>query len=196
MATRKSSTAGGATRVSVAATAMIALRKMSLLSELDEEDLGADEARSRWLATYSHHLPGWLRVPWPLVALALTLALVAVLPIDLCFFDAQLEGTRALLWVCDAFFLVDLLLQLVNAIVVSVRARRSGAAAEWPLRAAGGAARHRTSAPYDLIAAAGGAPPPTCVPSARSGCCARCASPATRARSTARCRRSTFACRG
>ena len=47
MATRKSSTAGGATRVSVAATAMIALRKMSLLSELDEEDLGgADEARS------------------------------------------------------------------------------------------------------------------------------------------------------
>ena len=40
MATRKSSTAGGATRVSVAATAMIALRKMSLLSELDEEDLG------------------------------------------------------------------------------------------------------------------------------------------------------------
>ena len=132
MATRKSSTAGGATRVSVAATAMIALRKMSLLSELDEEDLGgADEARSV-VATYSHHLPGWLRVPWPLVALALTLALVAVLPIDLCFFDAQLEGTRALLWVCDAFFLVDLLLQLVNAIVVSVRARRSGAAAEWP----------------------------------------------------------------
>ena len=96
MATRKSSTAGGATRVSVAATAMIALRKMSLLSELDEEDLGgADEARSV-VATYSHHLPGWLRVPWPLVALALTLALVAVLPIDLCFFDAQLEGTRAL----------------------------------------------------------------------------------------------------
>ena len=36
MATRKSSTTGGATRVSVAATAMIALRKMSLLSELDE----------------------------------------------------------------------------------------------------------------------------------------------------------------
>ena len=63
-------------------------------------------------------------LPWPLVALALTLALVAVLPIDLCFFDAQLEGTRALLWVCDAFFLVDLLLQLVNAIVVSVRAVR------------------------------------------------------------------------
>ena len=54
MATRKSSTAGGATRVSVAATAMIALRKMSLLSELDEEDLGgADEARSV-VATYSH----------------------------------------------------------------------------------------------------------------------------------------------
>ena len=130
--TRKLSTAGGATRVSVAATAMIALRKMSLLSELDEEDLGgADEARSV-VATYSHHLPGWLRVPWPLVALALTLALVAVLPIDLCFFDAQLEGTRALLWVCDAFFLADLLLQLINAIVVSVRARRSGAAAEWP----------------------------------------------------------------
>ena len=47
MATRKSSTTGGATRVSVAATAMIALRKMSLLSELDEEDLGgADEARA------------------------------------------------------------------------------------------------------------------------------------------------------
>ena len=63
--TRKPSTAGGATRVSVAATAMIALRKMSLLSELDEEDLGgADEARSV-VATYSHHLPGWLRVPWP-----------------------------------------------------------------------------------------------------------------------------------
>ena len=36
--TRKPSTAGGATRVSVAATAMIALRKMSLLSELDEEE--------------------------------------------------------------------------------------------------------------------------------------------------------------
>ena len=54
MATRKSSTAGGATRVSVAATAMIALRKMSLISELDEEDLGgADEARSV-VATYSH----------------------------------------------------------------------------------------------------------------------------------------------
>ena len=53
--TRKSSTAGGATRVSVAATAMIALRKMSLLSELDEEDLGgADEARSV-VATYSPH---------------------------------------------------------------------------------------------------------------------------------------------
>ena len=47
-------------------------------------------------------------MPRLLVALALT-ALVAVLPIDLCFFDAQLEGTRALLRVCDAFFLVDLL---------------------------------------------------------------------------------------
>ena len=136
--TRKPSTAGGATRVSVAATAMIALRKMSLLSELDEEDLGgADEARSV-VATYSHHLPGWLRVPWPLVALALTLALVAVLPIDLCFFDAQLEGTRALLWVCDAFFLVDLVragaLRLAatssHAAVHKCRARRYPAASD------------------------------------------------------------------
>ena len=42
--TRKPSTAGGATRVSVAATAMMALRKMSLLSELDEEDLGGGAA--------------------------------------------------------------------------------------------------------------------------------------------------------
>ena len=46
MATRKSSTAGGATRVSVAATAMIALRKMSLISELDVIGIAELEPRS------------------------------------------------------------------------------------------------------------------------------------------------------
>ena len=112
------------------------------------------------VATYSHHLPGWLRVPWPLVALALTLALVAVLPIDLCFFDAQLERTRARCGYATPSSSPTSCCSSINAIVVSVRARaaqRRRVAALLPAALLDIV----SSAPYDLIAAAAGAPPPT-----------------------------------